>query len=160
MFEFLEVLDVDKGLAILRIGLGLWWLKSTFHKPYPEFLLTMSDWVIALVDNHPLPFLAKPIGKMVDKNRGWFPHLTVLGEFAVGVGLTLGLFTPLSLIVALLLNFNYIFMAGVRPTKDLNVNKGYKVEQGQNWNMIVPEVVLLLTGAWTTWSLDAVLGLF
>lgn len=160
MSSFLNILDVDKGMAIIRIAIGLWWLKSVFHKPYPDFFEGMSDWVMDLADNHPLPALAKPIGIMVDKTRSWFPQFTVLGEFAVGLGLTLGFLTPISLIVGIFLNLNYTFLAGVRPTKDINVNKGYKVEQGQNWNMLVPEIVLLLTGAWTTWSLDAVLGWF
>lgn len=160
MFDFLNILDLDKGLALLRIGLGLWWLKSVLHKPYPFFVQgQMADWTVALAENHPIQPLAKPIGTMVDKTRSWFPYLIVLGEAAVAIGLTLGFLTPLALIVALVLNLNYLFLAGVRP-KDINVNKAYQCEQGQNWNMIVPQAVLLLTGAWTTWSLDAALGLF
>lgn len=160
MEPLIDFLSVAEWLAVLRIGLGLWWLKSVLHKPYPRFFKgQMADWTVALAENHPIPLLAKPIGKMVDKNRTWFPYLVVLGELAVGIGLTLGLFTPISLAVAILLNLNYLFLAGVRP-KDISVNKAYQCEQGQNWNMIVPQLVLLALGAWQTWSLDSVLGLF
>lgn len=160
MEPLIDFLSVAEWLAVLRIGLGLWWLKSVFHKPYPRFFKgQMADWTVALAENHPIPLLAIPIGKMVDKNRTWFPYLVVLGELAVGIGLTLGLFTPISFTVAILLNLNYLFLAGVRP-KDISVNKAYQCEQGQNWNMIVPQIVLLALGAWQTWSLDSVLGLF
>lgn len=160
MSEFLSVIDVNTGFAVLRIGLGLWWLKSVLHKPYPSFLKDgMANWTVALAENHPIQFLARPIGVMVDKNRSWFPYLVVLGETAVGIGLVLGFLTPISLIVAIFLNLNYIFLAGFRP-KDIKVNRAFECEQGQNWNMLVPEVVLLLTGGWAAWSLDAVLGLF
>ena len=160
MSDFLSILDVSIGLATVRIGLGLWWLKSVLHKPYPSFLKSgMANWTVSLAENHPVQFLAKPIGAMVDKGRSWFPYLVVFGEAAVAIGLTLGFLTPISLVVAIFLNLNYLFLAGFRP-KDISVNIAYQSEQGQNWNMLVPEVVLLLTGAWTTWSLDAALGLF
>ncbi len=160
MNELFNFLNVGQWLAVLRIGLGLWWIKSVLHKPYPHFLKgQMADWTIALAENHPMPFLAKPIGAMVNKNRSWFPYLIVLGELSVGIGLTFGFFTPIALIVAILLNLNYLFLAGVRP-KDISINKAYQCEQGQNWNMIVPQFVLLALGAWGTWSLDSIFGLF
>jgi thiosulfate dehydrogenase (quinone) large subunit len=160
MTTLFNFLSVEQWLAVLRIGLGLWWIKSVLHKPYPFFLKgQMADWTIALADNHPLPALAKPIGEMVNKNRVWFPYLIVLGELAVGIGLTFGLLTPISLVVGIVLNLNYLFLAGVRP-KDISVNKAYQCEQGQNWNMIVPQFVLLALGSWQVWSLDALLGLF
>lgn len=160
MFDFLNVLSVDQGLAIIRIGLGLWWIKSVLHKPYPAFVQgQMADWVVSLGENHPLPWFGKMVGGMVDKNRSWFPYFNVAGELAVGIGLTFGFLTPIALIVGIFLNLNYISLAGVRP-KDINVNKAYQCEQGQNWNMIVPQLMLLLTGAWGTWSLDAALNLF
>ena len=160
MFDFLHVISLEQGLAIIRIGLGLWWLKSVLHKPYPAFVKgQMADWTVSLGENHPVPWYGKLIGGMVDKNRAWFPYMVVAGEAAVAIGLTLGFLTPLALVVGILLNLNYLSMAGVRP-KDITVNKAYQVEQGQNWNMLVPEVVLLLTGGWATWSVDAVMGLF
>jgi hypothetical protein len=70
----------------------------------------------------------------------------------------LGFLTPLALIVGIFLNLNYISLAGVKP-KDIKVNPCYQCEQGQNWNMLVAEVVLLFTAAGCTWSLDSLLGI-
>jgi hypothetical protein len=32
------ILTVEQWLAILRIGIGLWWLKSFLHKPHKKFV--------------------------------------------------------------------------------------------------------------------------
>jgi thiosulfate dehydrogenase [quinone] large subunit len=82
------------------------------------------------------------------------------GELAVAIGMILGFLTPISLVVAILLNLNYISLAGVRPTKDLSVNTCYQCEQGQNYTMIISEIVLLATISWAVWSLDSLIGLF
>jgi thiosulfate dehydrogenase [quinone] large subunit len=119
----------------------------------------MANWTVRLAQNHPVPVFGQLIGTLVDRNRAWFPYLVVLGEFAVGVGLTLGLLTPLALLVGIFLNLNYLALAGVRP-KDIGVNDCYQCEQGQNWNMIVPQLALLLTGGWRLWSVDALLVWF
>ncbi len=76
------------------------------------------------------------------------------GESAVGIGLVFGLLTPVSLLVAIFLNLNYLALAGVRP-RDLSVNPAYQCAQGQNYTMIVSQLVLLALGAGSLWSLDA-----
>ena len=159
MLAFLEALSIEQGMAVIRIGLGLWWLKSVAHKDYPGFVRSgMANWTVRLAENHPVPWFGRLIGGMVDRNRSWFPYLVVLGELAVGIGLTFGLFTPLALLVGIFLNLNYIALAGVQPN-DRSVNPCVHAEQGQNWSMLVPELALLLTGGWALWSLDALLGL-
>jgi len=158
--DLFNFLTVDQWLAILRIGIGLWWLKSFFHKDLRSFVTKgMANWTVALAENHPVEPFGKLISNMVDKNRSWFPYLVLLGEFAVGLGLVVGFLTPISLAVAIFLNLNYIALAGVKP-KDIAVNECYQCEQGQNYNMIVPQFVLLVLGAWNVWSLDSLLGLF
>jgi thiosulfate dehydrogenase [quinone] large subunit len=107
---------VSQWLAILRIGIGLWWLKSFFHKPLRKFVEgQMVDWTIALADNHPIPAYGGLIRRMVEPNRSWFPYLILLSEFSVAAGMILGLLTPVSLLVAIFLNLNYISLAGVKP---------------------------------------------
>ena len=32
------ILTVEQWLALLRIGIGLWWLKSFIHKPLCQFV--------------------------------------------------------------------------------------------------------------------------
>ena len=154
------ILTVEQWLAILRIGIGLWWLKSVLHKPLRKFVSgQMVNWTLALADNHPVPAYGRFIKAIVAPTASWFPYLILAGEAAVGIGLVFGFLTPISLLVAILLNLNYITLAGVRP-KDINVNKAYQCEQGQNYTMIITEITLLATISWATWSLDSVLGLF
>ena len=50
------ILLVEQWLAILRIGIGLWWLKSVLHKPLRKFVTgQMVGWTVALAENHPVP---------------------------------------------------------------------------------------------------------
>lgn len=161
MQDLFGFLSVDHWLAILRIGVGLWWLKSFLHKPHKLFVSgQMADWTLSLAENHPLPAFGRFIKWLVEPNRAWFPYLILAAELAVGIGMTFGFLTPVSILVALILNLNYISLAGVRPN-DITVNKAYQCEQGQNWNMIVAEVVLffMVRTAGCTWSVDHFFGL-
>jgi hypothetical protein len=65
----------------------------------------------------------------------------------------------LALLVVIFLNLNDITLAGVK-SNDISVNPCYQCEQGQNWNMLIAEVVLFATAAGCTWSLDHLLGIF
>ncbi len=160
METLFNILTVEQWLAILRIGIGLWWLKSFLHKPHRKFVSgQMTNWTMALSDNHPVPAFGAAIKRLVEPNASWFPYLILVGELAVAIGMILGFLTPISLLVALLLNPNYISLAGVKP-KDISVNAAWQCEQGQNWTMIISEVTLLATISWSVWSLDSLLGLF
>ncbi|MGB7117129.1 MAG: MauE/DoxX family redox-associated membrane protein [Anaerolineales bacterium] len=155
------ILTVSEWLAILRIGVGLWWLKSFLHKPHREFVNgQMANWTLALADNNPSETYGKLIKRLIEPNKRWFPYLILFGELSVALGLIFGFLTPLALIGAVFMNLNYLSLAGVKPTKDKSVNPCYQCEQGQNWNMILSEVVMLFTAAWSVWSIDALIGLF
>ena len=160
MQDIFGFLTGEQWLAILRIGVGLWWIKSVFHKDLRGFVQGgMVGWTLALADNHPIPAYGRFIKGLVSGNRSWFPYLVVAGELAVGIGMVFGFLTPISLIVAIFLNLQYISLAGFRP-KDITVNAAYQCEQGQNYTMILAELVALMLMSWSVWSLDAVLGLF
>lgn len=160
MDSFPFILTTEQWLAFLRIGIGLWWIKSVLHKDYPKFVRSgMMNWTNSLLDNHPWPGYANIIRRIINFQPTIFPYVIVAGEAAVGIGLTLGLLTPLAAIGALLLNFNYITVAGVKP-KDISVNACFRVDQGQNFVMIVSEIVILFAGAGLVWSLDSLLGLY
>jgi thiosulfate dehydrogenase [quinone] large subunit len=155
------ILTVEEWLAFLRIAVGLWWLESVRHKPLRKFVSgQMVNWVSDLADNHPVSAYGTLIKRTVVPAASWFPYLNLAGELAVGIGLVFGIFTPLAALVAIFLNLNYLALAGVRPTKDINVNRCYQCEQGQNLMMISSEIVIFATGAWAVWSLDSLLGLF
>lgn len=160
MTDIFGWLDAGKWLALLRIAIGLWWLKSVLHKPRPGFVRGgMVRWTLALADNHPLPLFGRAIKRLVEPNAGWFPWLVLAGEAAVGIGLTFGLLTPLAALVGIFLNLNYLALAGVRPQK-IEVNPAYQCEQGQNWTMIAAQLLIFMLAAGSVWSLDSLLRLF
>ena len=160
MDDLFGFLAGEQWLALLRIGVGLWWLKSVLHKPLRKFVSgQMVNWTVALAENHPVPAFGKVIKSTVAPNASWFPYLILAGETAVAIGLIFGFLTPFSLLVAIFLNLNYLLLAGVRP-KDISVNAAYQCEQGQNWNMLISQILLLVLQAGTAWSLDNALGLF
>ena len=162
MEDIFGFLTVSQWLAILRIGIGLWWLKSFFHKPLRLFVSgQMVNWTVALADNHPIPAFGRVIKGLVAPNASWFPYLVLAGELAVAIGMIFGFLTPISLLVAIFLNLQYLALAGVRP-KDITINAAYQCEQGQNWNMIIAQVVLfvMVPVSGCTWSIDNALGLF
>ena len=149
IFDWLTVLE---WLAIMRIGLGLWWLESVRHKDIRDFMAGGSmGWVESLTEDHPFPAFANMIRRVSlssPRRRRVTSILVVLGEFSVGVSLVLGFLTPVGLIVGFFLNLNYFLLAGL---------KGDYGEQGQNLMMMLMGVVLFATGAWETWALDEVI---
>jgi thiosulfate dehydrogenase [quinone] large subunit len=139
-------------LAVLRIGVGLWWLESVRHKNLRDFLAGGSmGWVESLTRDHPIPAYAGLVQRMSlasARRRTVTSWLVVMGEFSVGVSLTLGFLTPAGAIVGAFLNLNYFLLAGV---------KGDYGEQGQNLMMLLISVVVFATGAGMTWGVDAAL---
>jgi thiosulfate dehydrogenase [quinone] large subunit len=149
--DIFDWLTHAEWLAILRIGLGLWWLESVRHKNLPDFVRGGSmGWVESLTKDHPIPPFASAIQRLslsTQRRRVVTSWLVVLGEFGVGVSLVLGLLTPVGLIVGAFLNLNYLLLAGLRDYG----------EQGQNLMMLLIGVVLFATGAGMTWGIDAAL---
>ncbi len=160
MTDIFGLLTVEQWLAILRIGVGLWWLESVRHKPLRKFVSgQMINWSVSLAENHPVPAFGSLIKRTLEPNATWFPFLVLAGETAVGIGLTFGFLTPISALVGIFLNLNYLALAGVRP-KDITVNAAYQCEQGQNFMMIASEIVIFVLAAGSVWSIDSLLGLF
>jgi thiosulfate dehydrogenase (quinone) large subunit len=145
------LLTDSQWLAILRIGVGLWWLESVRHKDLAGFLRGSSmGWVESLTEDHPIPAYAALIRRTSlrsPRSRLVTSWLVVLGEFSVGVSLVLGLLIPVGALVGLFLNCNYLLLAGLRD----------QGEQGQNLMMLLSEIVILATMGGHTWSLDRLL---
>lgn len=139
-------------LAILRIGVGLWWLESVRHKDLRDFLAGGSmGWVESLTKDHPIPAYAGLVQRMSlasPRRRTVTSWMVVMGEFSVGLSLALGFLTPAGAIAGAFLNVNYFLLAGV---------KGDYGEQGQNLMMLLIAVVVFATGAGMTWGVDATL---
>jgi thiosulfate dehydrogenase [quinone] large subunit len=76
-------------------------------------------------------------------------YIVVSSELAIGLGVTVGLLTPIALAGGLLLNILYFV---------LMINDW--AEQGQNSMMALISIVCIFAQADQAWSLDAVFHLF
>ena len=145
------VLSAEQWSAVLRIGIGLWWLESWRHKDKQAWLERGAgiDWAASVAEKHPWALVRSSFSRLVLPRKRAASYLVVFGELAIGLGLTLGLLTPVAAVAGLAFNAAY-FVLMIRDW----------AEQGQNSMMALIEVIVLGTAAWQAWSLDAALGLF
>jgi len=145
------LLDGGEWLAVLRIGLGLWWLESFRHKNKEAWFQRQAgiNWARSVAEKHPWPFVRRGFDTVVAPRPRLMSYVVVFSELAVGFGLVVGFLTPVAALGGLVLNVVY-FTLMIRDW----------AEQGQNSMMALIEVVVLGTHAWQTWSLDDALGLF
>jgi thiosulfate dehydrogenase [quinone] large subunit len=145
------LLDVDQWLAVLRIGLGLWWLESWRHKNKEAWFARGSGiaWAKSVADEHRWRFVRTGFNRVVAPRPKVASYLVVFGELAIGLGLVLGVLTPVAAAAGLLLNVLY-FVLMVHDW----------AEQGQNSMMALIALVVLGTHAWQTWSIGEAVGLF
>ncbi|MFC1409315.1 DoxX family protein [Streptacidiphilus sp. N1-12] len=144
-------LSAAHWLALLRIGLGLWWLESWRHKDKKGWLQrgTGIDWAKGVAAGHRWPFVGRSFDRVVAPRPKAMAYVVVFAELALGLGLTVGLLTPVALVAGLLLNLLYL----VLMIHDW-------AEQGQNLMMALISLVALLAMSWQSWSLDAAFHLF
>jgi len=145
------LLDVDQWLAVLRIGLGLWWLESWRHKNKEAWFARGSGiaWAKSVADEHRWGFVRSGFNRVVAPRPKLMSYLVVFGELAIGLGLVLGVLTPIAAAAGLLLNVLY-FVLMIHDW----------AEQGQNSMMGLIAIVVLGTHAWHTWSIGEAVGLF
>ncbi|MDF3293438.1 DoxX family protein [Streptomyces silvisoli] len=138
-------------LAVLRIGLGLWWLESWRHKDKRAWFERGSGiaWAADIAGKHRWALVRNGFSAVVAPRPKAIAHVVVYAELALGLGLTLGLLTPIALVGGLLLNLVY-FMLMIHDW----------AEQGQNSMMALISLVGLFAMCWQHWSLDAAFGLF
>lgn len=138
-------------LAVLRIGLGLWWLESFRHKNKQAWFEKGSGiaWAQSVADKHRWALVRSGFHAVVTPRAKTMSYLVVFGELAIGLGLVFGFLTPVAAIASILLNLMY-FVLMIHDW----------AEQGQNSMMILIALVVLGTHAWQSWSLDHALGLF
>ena len=111
----------DRWLALLRIVVGLYFVKSLVTKmsvvvlggilPVPavseRWLTVMPKIVARQASENPLHLYKQFLEGTVLPQSNLFAQLTAWGETAVGLGLTLGLLTGLASLVGLVLVTNY-----------------------------------------------------
>jgi thiosulfate dehydrogenase [quinone] large subunit len=137
-------------LAVLRIGLGLWWLESWRHKDKKTWFEGGGiRWAADIAAKHRWTAVRSGFDVVVTPRPRTMAYVVAYAELALGLGLILGFLTPLALIAGLLLNVLYF---------TLMIHDW--AEQGQNSMMALISLVALFGMAWQDWSVDAALGLF
>ncbi|MFG2474104.1 DoxX family protein [Streptomyces fagopyri] len=144
-------LDGAQWLAVLRIGLGLWWLESWRHKDRAGWFErgTGIAWAADVAAKHRWNTVRSGFETIVAPRPKAMAYVVVYAELALGLGLVAGLLTPIALAGGLLLNVLYF---------TLMIHDW--AEQGQNAMMALISAVALFGMSWQTWSLDDAIGLF
>ncbi|QCX78148.1 hypothetical protein C9F11_22605 [Streptomyces sp. YIM 121038] len=136
--------------AVLRIGLGLWWLESWRHKDKKSWFSGGGiAWAAGVAEQHRWPVVRRGFDSVVKPRPRLMAYVVAYAELALGLGLIAGFLTPVALAAGLVLNLVYL----VLMIHDW-------AEQGQNLMMALISAVAFFGMAWQTWSLDETLGLF
>ncbi|MFJ9480013.1 DoxX family membrane protein [Streptomyces mirabilis] len=136
--------------AVLRFGLGLWWLESWRHKDKKEWFTGGGiTWAGDIAAKHQWPVVRLGFDRLVRPRPRLMAYLVAYAELALGLGLIAGFLTPIALVGGLVLNLIYL----VLMIHDW-------AEQGQNLMMALISAVALFGMSWQVWSLDNALGLF
>ncbi|WP_371791263.1 DoxX family membrane protein [Streptomyces sp. NBC_01471] len=136
--------------AVLRIGLGLWWLESWRHKDKKTWFGGGGvTWAAGIAAEHRWTFVRSSFDRTVKPHPRLMAYVVAYAELALGLGLIVGFLTPIALVGGLLLNLIYL----VLMIHDW-------AEQGQNLMMVLISAVGLFAVCWHSWSLDSVWGLF
>ncbi|MFF7410011.1 DoxX family protein [Streptomyces lydicus] len=136
--------------AVLRIGLGLWWLESWRHKDKKTWFAGGGiTWAAGIADKHRWRVVRTGFDRVVKPRPRLMAYVVAYAELALGLGLVLGLLSPIALIAGAVLNLVYL----VLMIHDW-------AEQGQNLMMALISLAALGAMSWQSWSLDGALGLF
>lgn len=137
-------------MAVLRIGVGLWWLESWRHKDKKTWFEGAGiNWAAGVAAGHRWGVVRDGFQAVVVPRTRLMAYVVAYAELSLGVGLILGVLTPIALVGGLLLNVLY-FVLMIHDW----------AEQGQNSMMALISVVGLFGMAWQTWSVDSALGWF
>lgn len=136
--------------AVLRIGLGLWWLESWRHKDKKTWFTGGGiTWAAGIAADHRWPVIRKSFDRLVKPHPRLMAYIVAHAELALGLGLIAGFLTPVALVAGALLNLIYLA---------LMIHDW--AEQGQNLMMLLISLTALLAMSWQTWSVDGGWGLF
>ncbi|MEV6757281.1 DoxX family protein [Streptomyces sp. NPDC051214] len=136
--------------AVLRIGLGLWWLESWRHKDKKTWFTGGGiGWAVGIAEKHRWQFVRSGFDVTVRPRPKLMAYIVAYAELALGLGLIFGFFTPIALVGGLVLNLIY-FALMIHDW----------AEQGQNLMMALISGAALFGMSWQVWSLDYVFELF
>lgn len=142
------MLSAARGMALIRIGFGLYYFSQVYDKVQKHWL-TSGDPMTMFIKGqlpHSTAGYKSFLSNTVLPNAGLFSTLVTLGEITATVLLVLGLFTRAGALVGIFLNLNYMLCKGITLP-------GGSVDR----LFILTDLVLLLTAAGLVWGLDGVL---
>jgi thiosulfate dehydrogenase [quinone] large subunit len=148
-------------IVLLRVVVGVWFLKAVWTKltleflwgvlPYPvvvpRFLGFHPKRVAEFAAGNPVEWYKQFLEQTVLPNAKLFATLQAYGEACVGVGLVLGLFTGLAALIGLFLSVNF----GLA-----NQWMGFG-QQGFHLLLVTSMVIFLGSRAGRSWGLDGLL---
>lgn len=148
----------ERWLAVLRIVVGLWFLKAVFTKlslkllwgflPIPtaseRWVNTMPSLLAQYAEGNPLGFYRGFLQETVLTHGDLFAQMTAFGEVAVGVGLTFGVLTVLASGIGFWLVLNY----------GLAVQWMSPGQQGFHLVLAALMIAFFATGAGRCWGVD------
>ncbi len=148
----------ERALAFVRVVMGAWFAKGVVTKlgivllggflPLPaassRWHAVMPKLLGKYIATTPVAWYHDFVMQIVLPHAGLFALLTAFGETAVGVGLLLGLATPVAAVIGLLLVLNY----GTATMGAGSSNVGFHLM------LATGMLAVLFGGAWRVWSLD------
>lgn len=133
------IIRIFLGVKLLLAGLQKWdWIGT------PQLKNTILHWSSSMAEGVYHNFLIHS----VLPHSAFFTYLVVFGEMGVGILLIIGLCTRLSVLLAIVMNLNYLlatWLDGPLP-------------QGLNESFLAMEFAVLISGAGRVFGLDAVLA--
>jgi len=144
-------LTAPQWAAVLRIGLGLWWLESFRHKNLTAWIKRQAgiNWAADIASKHRWKFVGAGFTAVVKPHPKAMTWVILMSELSLGLGLTLGILTPVAAFASIALNLLY-FVLMIHDW----------AEQGQNAMMVLAAAVILGTHGWQVWSIDHLIGWF
>ncbi len=147
-----RLLGYGQGMALIRIGFGLYFLSQAFAKITGHWLSTadplLNGFIGPSLKNNTAQGFYRPfLENVVQPNGLLFSQLVTLAELAVAISLILGLFTRFGGLLGAWLNLNYMLMKGLANNAGSN---------DRLW--FLAEVVFALTAAGLVWGLDGKLA--
>lgn len=145
----------DRGVAVLRIVVGFWYLYAGYrHLAWTPLPWTAPGWariapkiIAGDAQGHPIGFYKKFLEEIVVPNADLFVGLASLGEFLVGLSLTFGIASRLGALGGLFLALVY----GLMTIGDIS-------SQGFHLVLITSMVIFLVTGPGRLWGVDSILA--
>lgn len=142
------LLSAPYWLAILRIGLGLWWLESWRHKNKKAWFERGAGiaWAQSVAEKHKWGAVRSGFRRVVEPRPKLMSYVVVYSELSIGLGVTFGFLTPIALAGGLVLNILYF---------SLMISDW--AEQGQNSMMALIAIVCIFARANQVLSIDHLL---